>query len=211
MTLSIKIIDTEKEIAKNINIGISEYINNKITQQLSFMTKEIIGVIPSWVSVQPEILSLLSQDEMSLAGQFGIAGGTDGIVNSIVSSIANSISIKFVKFNNNLKGGLEFYIQPDNFSNLLGLPQGHVIYSGGDLHWLDWLLIRGDQIIISNYQYNPSTGLGRSGLGNMIGGNSFRVPPAFAGTKNNNFVTRALSGPDQEKYFANLFQKALGK
>ena len=211
MTLSIKIIDTEKEIAKNINIGISEYINNKITQQLSFMTKEIIGVIPSWVSVQPEILSLLSQDEMSLAGQFGIAGGTDGIVNSIVSSIANSISIKFVKFNNNLKGGLEFYIQPDNFSNLLGLPQGHVVYSGGDLHWLDWLLIRGDQIIISNYQYNPSTGFGRSGLGNMIGGNSFRVPPAFAGTKNNNFVTRALSGPDQEKYFANLFQKALGK
>jgi hypothetical protein len=211
MTLSIKIIDTEKEIAKNINIGISEYINNKITQQLSFMTKEIIGVIPSWVSVQPEILSLLSQDEMSLAGQFGIAGDTDGIVNSIVSSIANSISIKFVKFNNNLKGGLEFYIQPDNFSNLLGLPQGHVIYSGGDLHWLDWLLIRGDQIIISNYQYNPSTGLGRSGLGNMIGGNSFRVPPAFAGTKNNNFVTRALNGPDQEKYFANLFQKALGK
>lgn len=211
MTLSIKIIDTEKEIIKNINAGLSELINNKITQQLSFMTKDIISTVPSWINAQPEIMSLFSKDESSLAGQFGIAGNVGGIVNAIVSSIANSITVKFIKFNNNLKGGLEFYIQPDNFSNLLGIPEGHVFYSGGDLHWLNWLLIRGDQIIISNYQYNPSTGLGRSGLGNMIGGNSFRVPPAFAGTKNNNFITRAFTGTDKEKYFTDLFQKALGK
>ena len=83
------------------------------------------------------------------------------------------------------------------------------MYKSGDLHWLDWLLKRGDNMIISNYQYNPQTGLGRSGLGNMVGGGSFRVPPQFSGTVDDNFITRAFLGNNQEKEIFYIIEKAL--
>jgi hypothetical protein len=92
----------------------------------------------------------------------------------------------------------------------LSLPEGHTIYEDGDLHWLQWMLIRGDETIIVGYEYNPQTGLGRSKLGNMKKGNSFRVPPQYAGTSDNNFITRALIGQQQNDDITNLVKKVLG-
>jgi hypothetical protein len=123
--------------------------------------------------------------------------------------VVDSTEVKFVKFSNTLKGGLEFNFQPSSFANLLALPAGHTIYQDGDLHWLEWLLKRGDSIIVTNYTYNPSSGLGRSGLGNMIPGGAFRVPPQFSGTEDNNFITRALIGPVQEKHLADIFSRII--
>ena len=101
------------------------------------------------------------------------------------------------KFDNSLNGGLIINIQPTTFQNLLALGEVHVNYANGDLHWLDWLLTRGDEIIVADYYYNPATGIGRSRLGNMKQGGFFRVPPQYSGTTTDNFVTRALNGNNQ--------------
>ena len=77
------------------------------------------------------------------------------------------------------------------------------------MHWLDWLLKRGDSIIVVNYQYNPQTGIGRSKLGNMVDGGSFRIPPQFSGTIDDNFITRSFSGPTQEQQLTKLFKDIL--
>lgn len=210
MTLSITITDSIDTISKNINVAIAEYINKLLTSKQNILVNSAQNLVRDWVSSQPEILSLKSSNPLSLVGLFGIPGGADNIANTIVSSVVNSISIKFVPYTKNLKGGLELNFQPDNFANLLALPEGHTRIENGDLHWLDWLLKRGDEIIIVNYQYNPTTGLGRSGLGNMVSGGSFRVPPQFSGTDDNNFITRALIGPTQEKQITKLFNDILG-
>jgi hypothetical protein len=211
MTISLRITDSISVIEKNLNTAIASYINEKLTSNTNNIIAEISAHIPNWIISQPEINSLLSNDNSSLAGYFGIPSDVGSVVDAIVNSIVGSLSFKFVNFNNSLtKGGFEIYIQPSNFANLLGLKEGHTIYQGGDLHWLDWLLIRGDAIIVSNYQYNPATGLGRSGLGHMVGGGSFRVPPQYAGTITENFVTRALSGNEQDRVITNIFDKYLG-
>lgn len=210
MTLSINITDSIDTISKNINQGIATYINRVLTRKQNTLISSARNLAESWISSQPEIVSLKSYSPSSLVGLFGIPGNTESIVSAIISSVVNSINIKFVPYNRNLQGGLELNFQPENFSNLLGLPQGHTRIENGDLHWLDWLLMRGDNIIVVNYQYNPSTGLGRSGLGNMIGGGSFRVPPEFSGTDNNNFITRALIGSTQEQQITKLFTDILG-
>lgn len=210
MSISIQITDSINTISKNINLAIADYINKLLTSKQTLLISSARSLVQDWVSSQPEILSLKSSDTSSLVGLFGIPGGTESITNAIVSSVVNSINIKFIQYNKNLKGGLELNFQPDNFVNLLSLPQGHTKIENGDLHWLNWLLTRGDEIIIVNYQYNPSTGLGRSKLGNMIPGNSFRVPPQFSGTEDNNFITRALIGPNQEKQITKLFNDILG-
>jgi hypothetical protein len=62
---------------------------------------------------------------------------------------------------------------------------------------------------VAGYQYNPQTGIGRSKLGNMKTGGSFRVPPEFSGTEQNNFITRALVGSNQEKQISKIFETIL--
>lgn len=209
MTIYIKIIDPIKTIEKNINKAIADLANDVIGKNIGKISDSVKSLIPSWVNSQPEIQSLSSSDPGSLAGQFGISGSSLEIVTAIINSIVSATEIKFVKYTSNLRGGLEIGFQPTNFANLLALGEGHTIYQGGDLHWLEWLLKRGDSIIVTNYQYNPQTGLGRSGLGNMRTGGSFRVPPQFSGTEDNNFITRAFVGPSQEKQIAKILQDIL--
>ena len=207
MTISIRLLDSTKQIEKNINIAIANHINGIIIREQNKILNQVKSLIPSWIESQPEIISLRSSSPISLAGQFGIPGDASSIVNSIVGAIVDATSVKFVKYSANLKGGLELQFQPTTFGNLLGLADGHVIYNGGDLHWLDWLLLRGDNVIVTNFQYNPSSGLGRSGLGNMIDGGVFRVPPEFSGTKDDNFITRAFTNPIVESQLSDLLSR----
>lgn len=209
MTISFRILETEKQITKNINLAIAEVLTQKIRSRQNWILAELIKVVPSWIKAQPEIQSLQSYSTGSLVALFGIPGDTSSIIESICSSVANSISLKFTPFKANLDGGLEIYFQPSNFANLLALPDGRVNINNGELHWLDWLLTKGDTIIIANYSYNPQTGLGRSNLGNMLPGGAFRIPPQFSGTDTDNFITRALLGSDQERTITTIIQRAL--
>jgi hypothetical protein len=211
MTITLKLLESVDQIENNILSALATQFNSSMKSNASKILNSIKLLIPSWISNQPEMQSLLSGNTQSLVGQFGITISPSTIVNTIITSIVNSCSVSIVPYNNKLKnGGIEINIQPDDFSNLLSLPQGHSVYRDGDLHWLDWLLNKGDQVIIVGYEYNPQTGLGRSKLGNMKSGGSFRVPPEFSGTSYNNFVTRSLVGSSQEKEIASILQKILG-
>lgn len=211
MSITLKLLESVDQIENNILSALATQFNSLMKSSRSRILDSIKILIPPWILNQPEMQSLLSGGANSLVGQFGITTNPSSIVNTIISSIVNSTTISIVPYNNKLKGGgIEINIQPDNFSNLLNLPQGHSFYYDGDLHWLDWLLNRGDQIIVVGYEYNPQTGLGRSKLGNMKTGGSFRVPPEFSGTQENNFVTRALIGVSQEKEIAKILEKILG-
>jgi hypothetical protein len=209
--ITLKILDSEATIEKNVNAAIAEEVNGRVFRNQQKLLQKCKSLVSGWITSQPEILSLQSNDIMSLAGQFGLYPGQENnAITTIINSVESSITVKFTKFTPKLVGGIEVNFQPNNFLNLLNLPQGIVNYGKGTLHWLDWLLTKGDSIIVVSYQYNPTTGLGRSGLGNMIGGGSFRVPPQFSGTKDNNFITRALVGPQQEQQIANIFKEILG-
>ena len=191
--------------------AIVSQLNDLMKSSKTKILNEVKSLIPKWILDQPEVQSLLSRDPSSLAGQFGIEGNVNSIINTIISSVVNSTNIVIVPFDNKLKnGGMELNIQPEDLRNLLGLSQGHTIYTDGDLHWLNWLLTRGDEVIVIGYEYNPQTGFGRSKLGTMKSGTAFRVPPQFSGTDKNNFITRALTGNAQEKEIAKIFEKVLG-
>lgn len=207
MTLSLKLLDTVEEIEKRVNIALAQQINGLLSKNISKIISEIKSLLPKWINEQPEINALSSQE---LIGQFGILSSPSSITDAIINSVVNSISVSLQKYDNKLQGGgLEINIQPSDFSNLLGLPEGHTIYPGGDLHWLQWMLLRGDEIIVVGYEYNPRSGLGRTRLGNMITGRGFRIPPQFSGTESNNFVTRALSGQSQVSDITKIFKQIL--
>lgn len=210
--LTIKLLDSNNQIEDKIKAAFSEEINSIIQKNIQTLLEQSKNLAVNWISKQPELLSLSAKTVGSLKGQFGIRDGQDlSATFDIVNAVKESVSIKFVKYNKKLTGGgLEINFQPSDFTNLLGLQSGHVIYEGGDLHWLSWLLTEGSRAIIVGYYYDPETGVGRSGLGTMSAGGFFRVPPEFAGTRQNNFVTRALVGKYQESQLLNVFKSILG-
>jgi hypothetical protein len=135
----------------------------------------------------------------SLSAMFGLTDNqSNKAIEEILDAVGDSLVIKIDKLDKRLKGVIEFYFQPINFSNLLTLSSGHTkTLKGLDLHWMDWLLLQGDTVIVVGYNYVPSN-KGISGNGTMEVGGSFRVPPQFSGTASNNFITRAFENKEKE-------------
>lgn len=202
--ITLRLTEAESIIEDKIKKNLIVQINNIIKKNINKITTDCKSLAVDWINNQPEIKSLSGG---LLAGAFGIPQSSrDSVVTSIVTAINNSITVSFTPFNSNFVGSLDINFQPSDFSNLLGLDSGHVVYENGDLHWMNWLLTMGNSIIITNYKYNPIVGSGRSGLGVMSIGGSFRVPPQFAGDVSDNFVTRALLGESQEKEISKIIQ-----
>lgn len=197
MRMGVKLILTQndKTIENNINKAIADKFNNLFTSKKHIILNRLKAATVTWVLASPEIESLKDTSPYRLGAQFGL---TSDPTAAITSAIVNSIDIKLTKITKNLKGNISFNFQPKQFRNLLDLPEGHTITEKGeDLHWMDWLLTRGDEIIIVGYRYDPGND-GRSGGGSMTAGSGFRVNPLYSGTVNDNFVTRLFSNREQE-------------
>jgi len=195
--ITLKLVDPVSKIESDINKAIAETLNKKIKQNYYEASEQVKRLVASAVISQPEIESLVSG---YLRGAFGIPIGVNPI-EGLEESISNSISVSLKKFDNRLNGGLEIYIQPTSFRNILNLPNSSIVYEKGEINWMDWLLLRGDAAIIVGYQYTPKYGIGRSRMGYMEGGRFFRVPPEFSGYAENNFITRAL---EEESFLSSL-------
>ena len=208
--LSIKLLESDNDIITKINKSIARRFNVLIKRRAKIVQNDIKRVIPSWISEQPEVISLNSDGtDGSLNAQFGLRPGQSAVVIAdIINAISESIFVHITPVSPvNLSGGISFSIQPTDFKNLISLSSGIVATEKlQQLHWLDWLLTEGDRVIIAGYEYVPSDG-GRSGGGTMKLGRSFRVEPSFSGTVDDNFVTRAFAGRD--KQLATLLSKLL--
>ena len=200
MTIRVQLKNPKTQIEK-ISSAITEYLNRKLRKNYVRVVNSLRQKIPFWIRQQPEIQSLLLEGvPEELNALFGLLPGDAArVVEDIIGAIKDSTTINISKIDRKYTGGIEFGFQSLNFANLLGLRSGFVqTEKGATIHWLDWLLTRGDSIIVVDYSYEPKLGLGRSGGGIMVKSGAFRVPPEYSGTIDSNFITRALSGREAE-------------
>lgn len=200
MSIKLKLSTPTKQIQKMADEQITEYLNSKIRKNYSRVANSLRQKIPFWIRSQPEIQSLLSEGVPgSLNAAFGLySGDASRAVFDIIEAVKEATVINIQKINRRYTGTVEFNFQPADFMNILSLKSGYVITEKGTgLHWLDWLIAKGDTVIVIGYEYEPSD-LGRSGGGTMAKGTSFRVPPQYSGTLENNFIVRALSNREKE-------------
>jgi len=199
--VGLKILESNKKIEKEMYLAIANYISGKINSNRERVQKRLQARIPEWIRSTDEIVSLESDGQQgSLNAQFGLRPGTaSSATDAIIQAIVSSIEVEVGRIDKRLRGYIVFNFQPNDFRNLLALPQGVVVTAAGqtNLAWLDWLLTAGGKVIITNYSYVPEIG-GRSGGGTMNAGGGWRVPPLFQGTTDDNFVTRALSNRERE-------------
>jgi hypothetical protein len=208
MSISIKLLESNGQIADKIYQAAADLINKKIQKNHKRAVRGLQELIPVWIKSQPEIVSLLAEgDSTSLNSQFGLVPGQgNAVLNEIINAVKASTAINIHKVNKSLQGGLTIEIQPVDYNNIISLSEGLIKYPIASLNFLDWLLLKGDTVIIVGHKYKIGT-TGRSGHGIMISGGSWRVPPEFSGSVDNNFITRAFSG--REKELTHLLQQVI--
>lgn len=196
MKIDFKLLESDSAIAKEIFEAIRDRLSlvlNKAEQDISNQVKSIIA---DSLRTEPEYQSLKSG---ILKAEFGIQ--FPETVDKIVEKLSETVSIQQTPISvtsRGLKGGFVLTaIQSDNISGLIEDLDAFVSddAKGYKLPWLEWLLLRGADKIVKNYEVQfGSSPYSRSGMAIMkASSGSWRVPPQFAGTSKNNWTTRAVS------------------
>ena len=201
--ITVKLIESNAKIEQDINLAASIEVNKKIKRNVRKVEKKLTIATKNWILGSPEVTSLKEEGVFySLNAQFGFPlGFSDSAVEAVANAVASSVRVRLKRFDIKLKtGGVEFFVQPSNFANLLGLPEAVLQTSTSSLPWLDWLLLKGDTIIVARYGVKYKAGTGRSGQATMkLNYNApYKVDSQFSGTSTNNFITESIESANDE-------------
>jgi hypothetical protein len=199
LTLQFKLLDNQKEISRKILEAllplVKDYFEN-ITKNLS---NDIADIIISYIKNEPEYESLING---TLKYEFGIPDAKprlDFILNHIKTSGITKVQNPIIR-GNKIVASYVIQLVKSDFENLLSIGSASfTTEKGQELEWLRWLLIEGDTIIITGYEFEFGPNIGsRTGMGIMKMGNSWRVPPEFAGNISSNWITRGINSAVSE-------------
>ena len=197
INISVVLLESNTQIKNKILKAITEDLNRLIPPVMNRIEARIRAATFIFFQQTETYYSLVNGE---LAGHFGIPSiNRQHNIDTILKTIANNMEIEYEVARQSagqIKGGITVRVLMRDFSDLFGLPQATIITKNGDLlDWLRWLLAAGDKIIIKEWDIDLGIGEGRSGMGVMVPSTAgaWRVPPEFAGTITNNWLTRALS------------------
>lgn len=210
LRFSLKLVENNttisREIAQALLPDISRYFN-KIASEIK---QAIPDIVVSNIIGQPEYEALLNGTLQYELGITNPSGRLAEIIDTIRSGAIVNIKTPSV-ISNKISAGIKLQMIQRDFSDLLSL--GSASFSsekGSEIDWLRWMLLEGDSIIITNYDFilGPNSA-SRTGGGIMRkSSGSWRVPPEYAGTARNNWITRGLdSSIDQIEQFINNLLK----
>jgi hypothetical protein len=195
--ITLKLTQSIFEIQNLINEATAKELNKIVRRRKAITLGKLKNATAKWIAETDEISSITNPAPNELKALFGITGSKNA-VQAIIESVAESVVVEILPFDKKLRGSVTFKFQPQNNLNLLALKEGHQITEKGtDLHWLDWLLTKGDSVIVIGYRYSPREN-GRGGRGVMKKGGTFRVNPKYSGIIGNNFVSKAFIGREQQ-------------
>lgn len=201
MKFSITLLDSDAKIRKNILDLLIDELNRVIDKAIPTIRTEIIKLLEDSLKQEPEYQSLTSGQ---LRADFGIPDTS--IVDDIVSKLAATTQVQkrnIKATNSGLAGGLEISaIESQTISGLIADSNAFINddLRGYSLPWLEWLLLRGNAVIVKDYDVKYGSYPGsRSGDAIMVEADgSWRVPAEFAGTAKSNWTTRAIQRIDSQ-------------
>lgn len=195
MKFSLTLLENDSQIREAILNEMKIVLDKALVKAINGMEPKVRILLRNALQNEPEYGSLISGD---LRKQFGIAdtSNVDRAIDRMINSV--NFTINPIKSGmSGLSGGIKLTIIPKELNGIIDDSSAFVVDNerGYSLPWLEWLLTRGGEIIIRNFEVkygsNPKS---RSGDAIMISsGSNWRVPAQFAGTVNNNWITRALS------------------
>jgi len=199
--ISVELLENDRAIGRKILEALADEFNNKVQNKIPNIRDKVADVTMNFIRATEVYDSLVTggSDKKGLAAHFGLPSwGRQGMVDSIVNTIGANIEITFrpIKVRgNNFDGGMNIGILIKDFTDILSLPGASVVTAKSQmLPWLEWLLVRGNKIIIDEYEIHLISGKGRSNFAVMIKNNAavWRVPSEYSGVMNDNWLIRAI-------------------
>ena len=200
MKFKLKITESDSFIKKNVLELLSQQIFTVFKKSAPKIESKIKILIKQALIQQPEYLSLTSgTGELRL--NFGIfdKATVDGAISDFIE--ASTVNINPVKAGNiGVNGGLVFKFIPATAVSDAAEKYAIITEKGQALPWLSWLLYEGTSPIIKNYEIRlgPNPFSRTSGAIMVSSKKNWRVPPTFAGTVTNNWITRAIENLDND-------------
>jgi hypothetical protein len=200
MRLTLTLLDSQSEISRMILESIRDHLNpifSKTADNLKpIISKEVLEALTK----ESEYSSLISGQ---LRSELGIPDAASRI-QQLFQQWSSNILVEFIPITikgSKLLGKFSLNMIRSDLEDVLGLSAASITdsISGSVIPWLQWLSLEGTKILIRNYQIQigPNS---RSRTGNAIMVTSkqenWRVPPEFAGTIHDNWITRAIQRLD---------------
>jgi len=200
MKLTLRILESNQEIQTSILRSLLPEVKKYLDGAINKLKISLPLLLEQSILTTPEYMSLSSG---KLRLEFGIpdpVAKINGLINIWLNNIEyiyQTPSIQGQTIRANFSAGL---VKTD-YSDVLGSNFAQVIdQSGYSLPWLQWLLLDGNKIIVPSHQVviGPNRA-SRTGFAIMRQSSvGWQVPTEFAGTANDNWITRAIDSAAPE-------------
>jgi hypothetical protein len=148
---------------------------------------------------EPEYASLKGG---KLRYELGISNTSN--VDMVIDSLVNTLNIQsnpITYSSRSLSGGISLtMMKSDDLGGVINTQEAFVddAQRGYSLPWLEWLLLKGNTILVYNYEVklgsNPKS---RTGNAIMVSSKqNWRIPTEFVGSEKNNWTTRAVAAAE---------------
>jgi hypothetical protein len=203
------------EITRGIINSLRDTINSKLHLIARDIKKDLEKLCDSLMKSSPEYKSISG-------GVLRTALAIDHpeeALKDILSEIRNNIDVTFKLISNNKSvwdSGININILKNGVQELLNLSTGKYQGKLFEVPWLEWLLTQGDRVIIANYPITytltpKQRRMAKSGIEIMEQGGGWRIPPQFAGTVGDNWVSRTFNTAVLKQEVDAIAQRNFGK
>lgn len=208
MNYSIKILESNNKILNDINKALLPDITKFMNNAIAVIKTELPMIVRNAIVSSPEYISLISGQ---LKYELGIIDGAikvEGLLNIWMSNIEYIYDPPSI-VNNRIKSKFSASLIRADLSDVLYTEYAQMTDNmrGYSLPWLEWLLLNGTIVLVNNYEVilGPNK-YSRTGYGIMSPGGGWSVPSQFAGTTDDNWITRSIDVASEE--VNSLLQKA---
>lgn len=197
MRLSLKILESNKEIAQKVAKALLPDIKNYMKNAIDNIKKDLPAVIYNGILNSPEYVSITGGQ---LKYELGIPD-PEAKIASLLQTWTDNVYVTYVPpaitTSGSIKSSFDVSMVKTDFSDVLSSDDAFVFDQerGYSLPWLKWLLLDGTVPIIKDHQVIIGrNNRSRTGMAVMrqSRNKSWAVPGKFAGTEADNWITRAI-------------------
>jgi hypothetical protein len=201
----------EREIIRAVREAISVRVSRKIPSvraAVSSLIGQAIRISPEYTSIQSGEL----QKHFGLGTNLSISSNaitikdvvdTRSVLEDIVTQIESGVDIEFTQVGGEI-GVVSIHLLTDIESLLSITGSSYVSPSSGEqIAWLQWLLFSGTEDVVTDYHIlldGKIRRASRTGSAIMVPRGAWHVPAEFSGTREDNFITRAIESVKDDIY-----------
>lgn len=201
----LKFRESEAEIQRLVESALAKEINQKVKEIIPKLKARMIPLMTQALLTCPEVASLKNG---VLRAEFGLRNEP---TTELVAEIMRTLQFRQLYAQRGRGGGVQIVMQPNDYSNLFSKGFAEQKIRDGSLPWLQWLLTYGDAIIITGFGVEfgnfkgKASRTGKAVMSDDLG--PYKVNSAFSGTRDDNFITRAIERTLPE--LINIFRSVL--